>query len=115
MRGKSRIVTCYFCKKKVPQYKAIMTYKKLFSYRDDKYNVKYYGPTEKIWVCRSCARHRGISDIRQKMRRNQFRARPMNGYGYVSARNKKPVEKKQENKEIKENNKQDQNEQKQNS
>ena len=100
MRGKSRVVTCYFCKKKIPQYKAIMTYRRLFSYKDDKYNIMYFGPTEKIWVCRSCARHRGIVDVRQKMKRNQFRERSMNNYGYVEHR--KPKQKEEsENKEIK--------------
>ncbi len=109
MRGKSRVVTCYFCKKKIPQYKAIMSYRRLFSYKDDKYNIMYFGPTEKIWVCRSCARHRGIVDVRQKMRRNQFRERPMNRYGYVEIKNKKSIEKNQENKEINEDNVQNQN------
>ncbi len=104
MRGKSRVVTCYFCKKKIPQYKAIMSYRRLFSYKDDKYNIMYFGPTEKIWVCRSCARHRGIVDIRQKMKRNQFRERPMNNYGYVNVRKQK------ENNEIKKEETQNKNE-----
>jgi ribosomal protein S26 len=110
MRGKSRVVTCYFCKKKIPQYKAIMSYRRLFSYKDDKYNVMYFGPSEKIWVCRSCARHRGIIDVRQKMRRNQFRERPMNRYGYVDHRKPKQKENKiNKNKEIKENRNKEQN------
>jgi len=64
MRGKTELVTCYYCGRKVPVDKASRVTKYSFSFRDDKIGLNYRGYGETIHVCPKCARHRGIKNER---------------------------------------------------
>lgn len=70
--GKVTYVTCAFCGRRVPRDKAVPLYKRP-SWLPPNVDVQYMGlATEKIYVCISCAKHRGISfaDWRKKVNRS---------------------------------------------
>ncbi len=70
--SKVTYVTCAFCGRRVPKDKAVPLYKRP-SWLPPNVDVQYVGlATEKIYVCISCAKHRGISfaDWRRKIVRN---------------------------------------------
>ena len=63
-RGKQPTVTCAYCGKKIPRFKAFVIYQG-FNITDpalkkqlDKKALSSF--TRKLYVCPSCARHRGI-------------------------------------------------------
>ncbi len=64
MRGKSQLVTCYYCGRRVPIDKATRTRKSSFRIYDEKSGIKHRGYEETVYVCPSCARHRGIKNDR---------------------------------------------------
>ena len=64
MRGKSQLVTCYYCGRKVPIDKASRVTKYSFSYFDEKSGIKHRGYGETVYVCPKCARHRGVKNER---------------------------------------------------
>lgn len=73
--GKITYVTCIYCGRKVPRDKAIPIYKKpsWLSVIDKNQEIEFVGwGAEKVYVCISCAKHRGISfkDWREKVVRD---------------------------------------------
>ncbi len=59
--GKITYVTCYYCGRKVPRNKAVVVYKRP-KYLPPNVEVDFVGfDVEKVYVCISCAKHRGIS------------------------------------------------------
>jgi ribosomal protein S26 len=70
--GKVTYVTCIYCRRKVPRDKAIPLYKKpsWLAAIDPNQEIEFVGwGAEKVYVCISCAKHRGISfrDWREKV------------------------------------------------
>ena len=62
--GKITYVTCIYCGRKVPRDKAIPLYKKpsWLAALDNNQEIEFIGwGAEKVYVCISCAKHRGIS------------------------------------------------------
>ncbi len=75
--SKITYVTCAFCGRRVPKDKAVPLYKRP-AWLPDNVEVQYVGiAQEKIYVCISCAKHRGISfaDWRKKIVRDDQRHR----------------------------------------
>ncbi len=75
--SKITYVTCAFCGRRVPKDKAVPLYKRP-SWLPDNVEVQYVGlAQEKIYVCISCAKHRGISfaDWRKRIVRDDQRHR----------------------------------------
>ncbi|RLG20648.1 hypothetical protein DRN74_04985 [Candidatus Micrarchaeota archaeon] len=68
-RGREELKTCIYCGKRYPISKMIRTTKYSFGYYDDEAGIKYRGQPMTVYVCKSCARHRGIKDERQKGKR----------------------------------------------
>ncbi len=67
--GKITYVTCYYCGRKVPRDKAVVMYKRP-RFLPPNVEVDFVGfDVEKVYVCISCAKHRGISfaDWRRKL------------------------------------------------
>ncbi len=73
MRGRARLVECYYCGRKVPVDKAIRTMIRGFNYFDERVGLKHRGAGMTVYVCPSCARHRGIKDLRPKRGRPKKR------------------------------------------
>lgn len=75
--SKITYVTCAFCGRRVPKDKAVPLYKRP-SWLPENVEVQYVGiAQEKIYVCISCAKHRGISfaDWRRRIARDDARHR----------------------------------------
>ena len=78
--GKITYVTCIYCGRKVPRDKAIPLYKKpsWLAALDNTQEIEFVGwGAEKVYVCISCAKHRGISfrDWREKIVREDRKVR----------------------------------------
>lgn len=59
--GKITYVTCYFCGRRIPRDKAVPHYKRP-NFLPPNVDVEYVGLAgEKVYICISCAKHRGIS------------------------------------------------------
>jgi ribosomal protein S26 len=76
-RGKETNVTCEFCKKRVPRYKAFVI-TKMFKISDpfimqqvDKRFMSFI--KRKIYVCPACARFRGIVQPGKSVRKKHLR------------------------------------------
>ncbi|MEM3411756.1 MAG: hypothetical protein QW735_02265 [archaeon] len=65
MRGSDATVQCVFCGTRIPRSKAIPFIKYSFNYIDERVGLEYRGVPERKFCCKSCARHRGIKDMRQ--------------------------------------------------
>ncbi len=73
--GKITYVTCYFCGRRVPRDKAVPYYKRP-NWLPPNVEVDYVGLAgQKVYICISCAKHRGISfrDWRRKVVREDRR------------------------------------------
>ena len=63
-RGHEKYVNCNFCGKRAPRYKCFVTHKG-FRLTDPvlRKEIKCMSFENKVYVCPSCARHRGIVQI----------------------------------------------------
>ncbi len=68
LRGRSQLIECVYCGRKVPVDKAIRTTVYSFSYYDPRMGLKHRGVGTTAYVCPSCARHRHIVDQRGRIR-----------------------------------------------
>ena len=64
MRGKTQLVTCFYCGRKVPVDKASRVTKYSFSYFDEKSGIRHKGYGSTVYVCPKCARHWGVKNER---------------------------------------------------
>lgn len=70
-RGRESLKRCNYCGKLYPLNKMMRTTKYSFSYRDQQVGLNYRGQPMTVYVCKACARHRGVEDDRQKEARRQ--------------------------------------------
>ncbi|MBI1973544.1 hypothetical protein HYS54_01910 [Candidatus Micrarchaeota archaeon] len=64
MRGRSQPQRCYYCGGLYPIDTMSRSFKRRFSYFDDRAGISYAGPSETIYVCPKCGRRRHVRDMR---------------------------------------------------
>jgi len=64
LRGRSSLITCVFCGRRVPVDKASRFTRYGFSYYDERAGLKYRGIPQTNYCCPSCARRKGVKSER---------------------------------------------------
>ena len=70
-RGREALKRCNYCGKLYPLDKMVRSTKYSFSYHDPEAGLNYRGQPMTVYVCRACARHRGVKDQRREDARNR--------------------------------------------
>jgi ribosomal protein S26 len=66
-RGRSQLITCCFCGRRIPSDKAIRTTRYSFSYFDERAGLQHRGTPTTAYCCPACGRHRTIKDQRPRV------------------------------------------------
>ncbi|BCS91381.1 MAG: hypothetical protein ARM1_0838 [Candidatus Micrarchaeota archaeon] len=73
MRGRETIVICDACGRKIPRNKAVAVEKPInLGVSGDLGNVRLF-EKRKVYYCISCAKHRGIFEMKKRMNRKEER------------------------------------------